>query len=84
MTPRELFEAVFEAYGASSTLSPAQDVRVFNPRALVQAVGTIFTTGATGNAIDLGSRIYGPVGNSVNVSLASTVLTVKYSWSDDD
>jgi hypothetical protein len=78
-------EAVFKAYNPSPTLSPAQDVRVFNPRALVQADNTIYTTApSTGPAIDVASRIYGPVGNGVNISLASTVLTVKFPWSDDD
>ena len=68
---------------ASPSLSPAQDVRVFNPRALVQATGTIETTAGGDAAIELGSRIYGPSGNGVKVSLASTLCTVEFPWSDD-
>ena len=77
-------EAVFKAQNASPQLSRAQDIRVFNPRALVQATGTIETTGGGDDAIGLGSRIYGPPGNSVNVVLASTLCTVSFPWSDED
>jgi hypothetical protein len=77
-------EAVFRAFNASPSLSPAQDVRVFNPRALVQATGTIETTDGGDAAITLGSRIYGPAGNGIKVSLASSLCTVHFPWSDDD
>lgn len=77
-------EAVFGAYNPSPSLSAAQDVRVINPRALVQAEGTIETTEGGDEAIDVASRIYGPLGNSVILSLASTLATVSFPWSDDD
>jgi len=75
-------EAVFGAYNASPVLSPAQDVRVFNPRALVTALGTIETTSGGDDAIDLSSRIFGPVGNGILVSLVATLASVKYPWAD--
>lgn len=76
-------EAVFKAYNASPSLSPAQDVRVFNPRALVTATETIYTSApATGPAIDLSSKVFGPAGNGILVSLASTLASVLYPWAD--
>ena len=75
-------EAVFGAYNASPVLSPAQDVRVFNPRALVTATGTVETTSGGDDAIDLTSRIFGPVGNGILVSLAATLASVQYPWAD--
>lgn len=71
-------EAYFQASNPSS-LSAAQDIRIFNPRALVQATGEIETDSFT-----IDSRIYGPSGNSVTVSLASTLCTVHFPWSEDD
>ncbi|MCK5606076.1 hypothetical protein KAR91_29525 [Candidatus Pacearchaeota archaeon] len=77
-------EAVFQAVNASPSLSSAQDIRVFNPRALVQATETIYETApATGATIDLASRIYGPLGNGVTVALASQIATVTFPWSED-
>lgn len=77
-------EAAFQAYNPSPTLSAAQDVRIINPRALVQATETIYKTApATDPSIDVGSRIYGPLGNGVTISLASQVATVDLPWSDD-
>lgn len=76
-------EALFRAFNASPSLSPASDIRVFNPRALVQATGTIETTSGGAGAITLGSRIYGPGGNGIRVSLASGLATVKFPWDDD-
>ena len=77
-------EAVFKAQNASPSLSPAQDIRVFNPRALVQSTGTIETTSGGDDAITVKSRIYGAPGNSVNVVLASTLCTVSFPWSEDN
>ena len=77
-------EAVYQAVNASPSLSSAQDIRVFNPRALVQATGKIYTTApTTGEAIDLASRIYGPLGNGVTAALATKVATVTFPWSED-
>lgn len=77
-------EAVFRAFNASPAVTPAQDIRVINPRALVQAAETIYTTApTTGPAIDVGSSIYGPIGNGVKLSLASSVASVKLPWLDD-
>ena len=76
-------EAAFRAFNPSPSLSPAQDVRIFNPRALVAATGVIETTGGGPDAISLSSRIYGPLGNSVNVTLASTLCSVTFPWSAD-
>ena len=77
-------EAVFRGFNASPSLSPATDIRVFNPRALVQATGMIETVAAGADAISVGSRIYGPIGNNIHLSLASTVATVSFPWSDED
>ena len=77
-------EAVFKAQNASPSLSPAQDIRVFNPRALVQSTGTIETVAAGADAITVKSRIYGAPGNSVNIVLASTLCTVSFPWSEDN
>jgi len=76
-------EAYFQASNPSS-LSAAQDIRIFNPRALVQATGIIETVAAGAEAFTIDSRIYGPSGNSVTVSLASTLATVHFPWSEDD
>ncbi len=76
-------EAVFQAVNASPSLSSAQDIRVFNPRALVQATENIPTVAAGAEAIDVASRIYGPLGNGVKMSLATQVATVIFPWSDD-
>jgi hypothetical protein len=77
-------EAVFRATNASPQLSTAQDIRVFNPRALVQAEGDILTAVAGAIAIDVASRIYGPIGNGINISLAATLASVKFPWSVDE
>ena len=77
-------EAVFGALNSSPSLSSAQDVRVFNPRDLDQAIETIKTIAAGADAIDVGSRIYGPLGNGVKITLASQLATVEYPWSDDN
>ena len=45
-------EAVFGALNSSPSLSSAQDVRVFNPRDLDQAIETIKTIAAGADAID--------------------------------
>jgi len=77
-------EAAYGAFNPSPSLSPAQDVRFFNPRALVQATGIIKTTALGGvSAITLGSKIYGPAGNGIKVSLASKLATVTFPWSPD-
>ena len=75
-------EAVFRAYNASPSLSPAQDVRVFNPRALVTALGTVETTSGGDDAIGLASKVFGPLGNGILVSLVATLASVKYPWAD--
>jgi hypothetical protein len=76
-------EAAFGAFNASP-IGGAQDVRIFNPRALVQATDTIHVTEpSTTPSIDIASRIYGPIGNGVTVSLASTIASVKFPWADD-
>ncbi|UCE64958.1 MAG: hypothetical protein JSU85_08715 [Candidatus Zixiibacteriota bacterium] len=77
-------EAVFRALNSSPELSSAQDIRVFNPRALVAATGIIETTAGGDDAIDIKSRIYGPIGNGIVISLASGLAKVSFPWSDDD
>lgn len=81
-------EATFGAFNASPSLTLAQDIRVLNPRALVQATETIYVTGpATTPSIDIASGIYGPVGNNVRVVLATvsttTTCSVYFPWEAD-
>lgn len=80
-------EATFGAFNASPSLTLAQDIRVLNPRALVQATETIYVTGpATTPSIDIASEIYGPVGNNVRVvleTLTSTICSVYFPWEAD-
>jgi len=77
-------EAAFQAFNPSPTLSAAQDVRIINPRALVQATEKIYNTSAKlVESIDVASRVYGPLGNGVTISLATGVATVNLPWSTD-
>ncbi|MCP4754531.1 MAG: hypothetical protein GY866_26920, partial [Proteobacteria bacterium] len=66
-------EACHKAFNPTSALTGAQDVRIINPRALVQATGTIKTTGAGDDSITVKSRIYGPIGNGVKIKLDTKV-----------
>lgn len=78
-----IIEAVFRAVNASPSLSSAQDIRAFNPRPLVQATGVIYKTPpSTGATINVGSKIYGPLGNGVQIALASQVATVTLPWAE--
>jgi len=78
-----IIQAIAHAQSPSGEFEAAQQILIYNVRALVQATGMIQSSGAV-NAINCKSRIYGPNGNSAKITQVTATgvvtVTVEASW----